>query len=130
MRGGHPSGPVHEGTPAGGRVRLRAVGSRRQSDHLEHLELAAPRGRREGRVGRGGGTSSEAYRGVCRWEASRETDGIRGPIGVAGTGLRPVGFLNIESLEDGRCWPSAPWQPTSANLADVKNGPMANVGQI
>ena len=43
-------------------------------------------------------------------------------------GLRH-GFLKVESLEERVLLATAPWQPSSSNLADVKAGPMANAGQ-
>jgi hypothetical protein len=40
-----------------------------------------------------------------------------------------LGFLRLESLEERVLLAQLPWQPTSSNLADVQNGPMANAGQ-
>ena len=37
--------------------------------------------------------------------------------------------LRVESLEGRTLLDASPWVPTTANLADVKNGPMANAGQ-
>src|SRR3954471_17629093 len=46
-------------------------------------------------------------------------------------GQRGLGFPKVETLEgrillDG----SPPWKPTTTDLADVKNGPMGNEGEI
>ena len=46
-----------------------------------------------------------------------------------GTKNRRLGFLKLEFLEERVLLATTPWLPTSSNLADVQNGPMANAGQ-
>ena len=41
---------------------------------------------------------------------------------------RRRGLLNLEWLLEERVLLSVVWHPTSTNLADVENGPMANLG--
>ena len=47
--------------------------------------------------------NSEAYRGVCRWGASSETDGIRGPTGAETTGTAATGLPGSSPWKAGRC---------------------------
>jgi hypothetical protein len=44
-------------------------------------------------------------------------------------GQQPVGFLWVESLERRTLLSTTPFKPTSTNLADIQNGPMASEGQ-
>ena len=46
-----------------------------------------------------------------------------------GTKNRRLGFLKLEFLEERVLLATTPWLPTSSNLADIQNGPMANAGQ-
>ena len=70
----------------------------------------------------------KANRGVCRWEASRQTVGNRGQESVATPSLRGGGACRSWSGSRNALLLSDVWHPTSTNLADVENGPMANLG--
>src|SRR4051794_12426634 len=61
-----------------------------------------------------------SFRGKGR---NQGRDPRRGPIG------QRQGFLKVESLEGRVLLATAPFQPSTTNLADVKAGPMAPAGQ-
>ena len=79
-------------------------------------------------------TGLQAYRGVRRWAASRQAVGNRGPIGAATrktpSGRAPRGWNGSRGgfLLSGGGGGNPVWKPSSTNLADVQNGPMANMG--